>query len=174
MWVAPAWRANRRLSSVSMCRYNPSPSFTVADHGGRPRAAQGSGQGGDASPEARAGAQRRDDLKAAPPRPPTIAHAAQPDAVALWGHAHAHPVVGHLEPQATPLTADHHGDPRAFAGVLDRVLDRLERAEVDRRLDLGRTAADAVVEDPDRPGRRACDGAQRFDRTAAREEHGID
>ena len=30
MWVAPACRANLRLSSVSMWRYRPSPSFIIA------------------------------------------------------------------------------------------------------------------------------------------------
>src|SRR5690242_7730303 len=27
MWVAPAWRAKRKFSRVSMCRYSPRPSF---------------------------------------------------------------------------------------------------------------------------------------------------
>jgi hypothetical protein len=36
------------------------------------------------------------------------------------------------------------------ARVLDRVLDRFDRAKVDRRLDRRRTAADAFVDDADR------------------------
>ena len=62
------------------------------------------------------------------------------------------PVVGHLEEQGAGLLPHPHGRTGVGAGVLAGVLQRLQAAEVDSRLDLGRSG------DPARPPRPAWAG----------------
>ena len=68
---------------------------------------------------------------------------------------------------------DRDRDARAFARVLARVLQRLEAAEVDRRLDVGRVAADVRVHVGDEHG-AVRGGAQRFAEAAVHEQRRVD
>ena len=59
------------------------------------------------------------------------------------------------EMDSIPVTTDGHANAYVAARVLDRVLDRLRRAEIDRRLDRRRAASDALIGDGDRDRCRA-------------------
>ena len=69
---------------------------------------------------------------------------------------------------------DRHRDARALAGVLARVLHRLEAAEVDRGLGLGRVALDSFGGDLGREHRPVRRGAQRLGEPAVAEQRRVD
>src|SRR5207247_7307551 len=84
-----------------------------------------------------------------------IGHPLQAGSVAGGCRIESATVVVHLEAElAAPVRDADRG--RARPGVLRNVVERLERAEVDRRLDLLREPADRVGFDRDREGRLPC------------------
>jgi hypothetical protein len=62
----------------------------------------------------------------------------------------SHPIITDRESDSIPITTDGHANADVAARVLDRVLDSLRRAEIDRRLDRRRAAPDALIGDGNR------------------------
>ena len=69
-------------------------------------------------------------------------------------------VVGHLKLDPSVGLGQRHRDARPRACVPDGVLNRLQRAVVDRNLDAGGGSLDAVIVDPDRDRDRFREGFQ--------------
>ena len=98
----------------------------------------------------RAPARRRADLELTADRADAVAHPDQTVAVVPLRVVDSHSIITDREMDSIPVTTDGHANAYVAARVLDRVLDRLRRAEIDRRLDRRRAASDARIGDGDR------------------------
>src|SRR6266516_5012578 len=124
----------------------------------------------DRRPAARGGV----DLQRPSDRTDAVAHVGQTHTGAVVLGIEAGSVVCHVEPELLRLLPGVDGRRRPFPCVLRCVLERLEAAEVDRRLDVGLVARDAVHLDtrPDRrtPGR----SGQGLDEASILEQRRVD
>src|SRR5436190_4589314 len=103
---------------------------------------------GHAAEHARALPRRRVDEQLPAGGGNPVAHVRQARPVGARDEIEPHAVVRHLEVDPAGSATERNGDTRVRTRVLDGVLNRLERAVVDRGLDAGSGPPDAVVDDP--------------------------
>src|SRR6185437_10349029 len=106
-------------------------------------------------------------------RAEAVGHVHVAVAAAGAGRVEAWAVVAHAEQQAAGLLPQPDLDLRA-AGVLGRVLERFQAAEVHGGLDLKAVPAEAGGRDGDRQGRAPAGGAERLAEPAVGEQRRVD